>query len=97
MTTPATPEQISAALNDLPGWSYADGKLRKHFKFGSFREAVSFIVRISFEAEAQNHHPELFNVYSTVDIALATHDAGDKVTDRDINLARAIQSISWIG
>lgn len=95
MSEPLSNETIAAALNDLPGWSHADDKLSKSFKFNSFREAMGFIVRIGFEAEAANHHPELFNVYSTVAISLNTHDADGKVTQKDVDLAQAIQRIDW--
>ncbi|MEO0966076.1 MAG: 4a-hydroxytetrahydrobiopterin dehydratase [Planctomycetota bacterium] len=95
MAEPLTAEQIESALNDLPGWSYADDKLQKRFEFGSFKEAMSFLVRVGFEAEAMGHHPELFNVYSKVDIALNTHDAGGKVTELDVRLAKAIESFAW--
>jgi len=91
-----TPQEISVALEELPGWTYGSNKISKTYSFGSFREAVSFIVRISFEAEEQNHHPELANVYSTVEIRLSTHDAGNVVTEKDINLARSIESIAWL-
>jgi 4a-hydroxytetrahydrobiopterin dehydratase len=33
-----------------------------------------------------DHHPEWFNVYSKVDVTLATHDA-DGVTALDVELA----------
>ncbi|MEM9251563.1 MAG: 4a-hydroxytetrahydrobiopterin dehydratase [Planctomycetota bacterium] len=95
MAEPLSPEQIDAALKDLPGWFYAEDKLTKRFEFGSFKEAMSFLVRVGFEAEAMNHHPELFNVYSKVDIALNTHDAGGKVTGLDVDLAKAIESFAW--
>jgi len=55
---------------------------------------MAFIVLIGFEAESANHHPELYNVYSTVRIALNTHDAGGKVTQKDVDLARAIEGVS---
>jgi 4a-hydroxytetrahydrobiopterin dehydratase len=97
MTTPLAPEQIQSALARLPGWKHEDGALTKKFKMSSFREAMSFIVRVAFEAEALNHHPEVTNVYSTVRFALRTHDAGDQVTDRDVELATTIQRISWVG
>ena len=85
-------EQVIAdALNALEGWGYADGKLTKNFKFGDFREAMAFMVRVGFEAEAANHHPELWNVYSCVTISLSTHDAGNQVTQKDIDLAGAIE------
>ena len=86
-------DAIQSALSELPGWSFADDKLTKTYKLADFRAALAFIVRIGLEAEAANHHPELFNVYSTVTIALNTHDAGGKVTSKDVDLAKAIEGI----
>jgi len=96
MSQALAPEAVQAALAQLPGWAFADDSLKKTFKFKNFREAVSFIVRIAFSAEELNHHPELFNVYSRVAITLRTHEAGNKVTDRDVKLAQAIEQISWV-
>ena len=96
MTTPLSDDQIQDALQGLAGWSRDGDTLQREFKFGSFREAVSFIVRIAFAAEAANHHPELWNVYSTVRIRLNTHDAGDRITQKDVDLAAAIDAISWV-
>ena len=53
------------------------------------------MVRAGFEAEAMNHHPEWTNVYNRVAIRLNTHDAGGKVTAKDVELAKRIQNISW--
>ena len=94
--TPLTQSEIDAALAELPGWRYEEDALKKTFKFRSFREAVSFIVRLGFAAEALGHHPELRNVYNTVDLVLRTHDAGNKVTDKDAELARTIKKFSWV-
>ncbi len=88
--------QIQDELKTLDGWSFADNKIKKKFCFRHYREAMSFIVRLSYEAEMANHHPELFNVYNTVIIQLSTHDAGGKVTEKDIDLARAIEKFNWI-
>jgi 4a-hydroxytetrahydrobiopterin dehydratase len=95
MAEPLSADQISRVLADLSGWSFDNNKLHKTFEFGSFREAVSFIVRLAFEAERMNHHPELMNVYNRVEISLTTHDAGDRVTEKDLLLARAIEGIYW--
>lgn len=94
--TPLTQAEIDAALAVLPGWRHEQDRLKKTFQFQNFREAVSFIVRLAFEAEALDHHPELRNVYHTVDLALTTHDAGNKVTGMDADLARAIEKFSWV-
>ncbi|MEQ8456836.1 MAG: 4a-hydroxytetrahydrobiopterin dehydratase [Sandaracinaceae bacterium] len=96
MSEPASDEAIEAALKTLPGWSHEDGALKKTYQFGAFPEAISFITRIAFEAEQRGHHPEIRNVYSTVEIALKTHDAGDVVTDKDTDLAQVIEKISWV-
>ncbi len=98
MPTPAlTPSEITAALATLPGWELRDGALAKDFTFGSFREALSFMVRVGFEAEAMNHHPDWTNVYNRVAVRLNTHDAGGRVTAKDVELARRLQQISWVG
>jgi 4a-hydroxytetrahydrobiopterin dehydratase len=89
--------EIEEALRALPGWTFERDALAKEFKFGSFREAMSFMVRVGFEAEALNHHPEWTNVYHRVAIRLNTHDVGGKVTAKDVNLARKIQGLSWVG
>lgn len=93
MATPLSEDKINEALSDLDGWKHEDDKLKKEYSFENFREAMAFITRIAFEAEEQVHHPELFNVYNTVNIALSTHDAGGKVTEKDIRLATSIESL----
>jgi 4a-hydroxytetrahydrobiopterin dehydratase len=96
MSTPLKSAKISVALGGLPGWKFQRDALRKTFKFGSFREALSFMVRVGFEAEALNHHPDWSNVYNQVAVRLNTHDAGGKVTAKDIELAQRIEKVSWV-
>lgn len=97
MPEPLSQDQIQDALAGLDdGWTHEDDKLKATFTLTDFRAAVSFIVRLSFYAEELNHHPEIMNVYDTVDIALTTHDAGDKVTENDVKLAQAIDAFAWV-
>jgi 4a-hydroxytetrahydrobiopterin dehydratase len=93
MADPLSTETIEEALENLPNWSHENNKITKEFTFDNFRDAMSFMTRISFEAEEQVHHPEIFNVYNTVEISLSTHDAGGKVTEKDITLANTIESL----
>ena len=93
MSNPLNKEELEQALKTLDDWRVEDDKLRKDFKFQNFKEAAAFIMRIAFEAESLQHHPELFNVYSKVNIGLCTHEAGDKITNKDVELAKAIDSI----
>ena len=97
MAKPLSPAEISAALLTLPDWTVEGEALAKTFTFGGFREALSFMVRVGFEAEAMDHHPDWTNIYNRVAIRLNTHDAGGKVTAKDVALAQKIQAISWVG
>ena len=51
------------------------------------------MARVALVAEKRDHHPEWKNVYKTVEVVLATHDAGG-VTARDIELAKAMETIA---
>ena len=80
--------EIEGALAVLDGWSRAEGRdaIQKTYKFSDFNAAFAFMTKVAAKAEDMDHHPEWFNVYATVEVTLATHDAGG-VTDLDIELA----------
>ena len=94
MPTVLDEKQIEKALQSLHGWEIRDGKLHKDFVLPDFKQAMAFMVRVGFEAEALQHHPEFHNVYNWVSIDLATHDADDQVTDSDTALAAKIEAIA---
>lgn len=94
MSEPISADQIAERLAELEGWRHEDERLKKAFSFSTFRDAMAFIVRLSYEAEQRDHHPEIFNCYNRVEIALNTHDAGGKVTEKDFALASAIDAVS---
>lgn len=71
-------------------WTETNNKLYRKFVFSDFSEAFAFMSRVALAAEKMDHHPLWTNVYSTVEIWLSTHDAGDVVTDKDRKLAKLI-------
>lgn len=96
-SNPLTEQDLKQALSTLEGWTHEGGYLKKTFEFADFPAAVGFITRLAFYAEKMNHHPELRNVYSTVELALTTHEAGDEVTHMDVELAKKIEEIGQPG
>ncbi len=78
---------MEKALAGLPGWTHEGDALTREFVFPSFRDALAWMVRAGFEAEALDHHPEWTNVYRTVRVRLNTHSAGGRVTALDVELA----------
>ena len=86
-------EELDKALEKMPAWNIANGKLHRSFEFANFAEAFAFMTRIAIEAEKMNHHPEWSNVYNQVTINLVTHDIGSKVSNYDVILAQKISEI----
>jgi 4a-hydroxytetrahydrobiopterin dehydratase len=88
-------EARKSALTGLSGWSEMGGReaIAKTFVFKDFNEAFGFMSRVALVAEKSDHHPEWRNVYKTVEVVLATHDAGG-VTALDTELAKAMNAIA---
>ena len=88
-------EARKSALKELSGWTEATGReaIQRTFVFKDFNEAFGFMARSALVAEKSDHHPEWRNVYKTVEVVLATHDAGG-VTALDIDLAKAMNAIA---
>ncbi|NBC02572.1 MAG: 4a-hydroxytetrahydrobiopterin dehydratase, partial [Bacteroidetes bacterium] len=63
---PLSKKQIEEELEQLDGWSFEGDTITKDFSFPDFKEALSFMVRVGFEAEALVHHPDWSNVYNSV-------------------------------
>lgn len=74
-------------------WKEENNSLNKSFEFKDFIEAWAFMSKVALLSEKSNHHPEWKNVYNKVDIKLSTHDKGSTVTDKDRNLAKAIDKL----
>jgi 4a-hydroxytetrahydrobiopterin dehydratase len=83
----------AALANTVPAWTLEGEHLKRSFRFQDFSQAFGFMARVALLAEKADHHPEWFNVWNRVDIALTTHDAGG-LSQRDVDLARAIDSIA---
>ena len=78
----------------LPAWKLVEGRdaITRAFRFKDFSEAWGFMNRVALLAEAQDHHPEWFNVYNRVEITLTTHDAGG-LSARDAKMAAAVEAL----
>jgi 4a-hydroxytetrahydrobiopterin dehydratase len=85
--------QLRDALKELPEWQVVAAKLHREFKFKDFVTAFGFMTQAALVAEAMDHHPEWFNVYSRVSVDLTTHDAGG-LTALDIQLAQRMDAIA---
>lgn len=74
-------------------WQETKHGLYKQFNFRDFKEAFAFMTKVAALAEQMQHHPRWENEWSVVQVWLITHDAGSKITDKDRELAAAIDSL----
>ena len=95
MTRPSklSEKDIERELARVQGWRVECAKLHREFKFADFVQAFGFMTQGALYAERMNHHPEWFNVYSTVRVHLTTHDVGG-ISDLDFQLAAHLDAVA---
>jgi 4a-hydroxytetrahydrobiopterin dehydratase len=86
-----TKVEIDLALEKLPLWRMASGRIVREWVFADFVRAMSFVNRVAGLAEAAGHHPDVDIRYNKVTLGLVTHDAGG-VTSRDIAMAHQLDT-----
>jgi 4a-hydroxytetrahydrobiopterin dehydratase len=89
---PLSPDDVAAALRELPRWSGDADGLRRTVELPSFRDAVAAIGAIADVAEEMDHHPDIDLRWRTLHLTLVSHSAGG-VTGLDVELARRIDAL----
>ena len=89
VTKRLTDEEVAQWLLSHDGWERQGDEIRKSFERATFPDAIAFVVRVGFLAEAADHHPDLDIRWRTVLVALSTHDAGG-LTGLDLSMAESI-------
>jgi len=93
--TPLSLQQITekaAALNEC--WTCKTSVLQGKFAFKDFSYALNFVNAVGKIAEKQQHHPSIQLDYNQVVVECTTHEAGNKLTPKDFQLATAIDRLS---
>ncbi|GIW24195.1 4a-hydroxytetrahydrobiopterin dehydratase [Meiothermus sp.] len=86
--------EIKSALQDLPGWALAGGRLQKTFAFDTYAEGVAFAVKVALLAEKTDHHPDSLEImWGKVKVAYVTHSAGG-ITQLDLEAAARVDTLA---
>jgi 4a-hydroxytetrahydrobiopterin dehydratase len=88
-----THDQTRELLKNLPGWNLDGETLRRQFTFQGFADALAFAVRLGFDAEAVDHHPDILIQYKRVTLTFSTHSAGG-LTSKDFDGARGAAALA---
>lgn len=70
-----------------------DGALQAEWTFPDYQAAFAFVASLAFLAEKLHHHPALWWDFRTIRVRLSTHDAGGAITEKDRQLAAAIEAL----
>jgi 4a-hydroxytetrahydrobiopterin dehydratase len=77
----------------VPGWTLEGNAIRRQFTLGSFADAIAFVTRLAFDAEAADHHPDIQINYKRVTLIYSTHSEGG-LTQKDFDGARTADAIA---
>jgi 4a-hydroxytetrahydrobiopterin dehydratase len=84
-------------LKALSGWELDGAAIRKKFVFAGFPDALAFVVRLGFDAEVVDHHPDILINYKRVTLTYTTHSEGG-LTEKDFaGAAKASELAAAIG
>ncbi|MDA1359385.1 4a-hydroxytetrahydrobiopterin dehydratase [Glycomyces luteolus] len=90
---PLTEAEIELALSDLPGWSHIGDRLEQTWTFGGHLQALAAATAVGFLNEQRDHHADLTINYNRLRVSTTTHSAGNKVSAKDTDLARAVSDL----
>ncbi len=90
---PLSEEQIVAHLAELPGWEREGQAITRTFKH-AYHECVHLAMYVAAKAREVGHHPDIHITWQRIRFAITTHDAGDRLTAKDFELARHIDAIA---
>jgi 4a-hydroxytetrahydrobiopterin dehydratase len=85
--------QVRGAMAGVPGWTLEGNAIRRQFTLGSFADAIAFVTRLAFDAEAADHHPDIQINYKRVTLIYSTHSEGG-LTQKDFDGARTADAIA---
>jgi len=87
-----TEEQVQEGLAGLDGWQREGDTIRKQFTLGGFPDAIAFVARLAFDAQAADHHPDITISYRRVTLVFTTHSEGG-LTQKDFDGARKVDAL----
>ena len=88
-----SPDDINKRLSALPQWKHENNRLVRSQTFPNYLDALEFVYRTGKEAEANDHHPDIFMNYKRVTVQYWTHKANG-ITDLDFKMAAKVEKIA---
>lgn len=94
-TTPLNDDAINNALSVLEGWSRDGDALTRTYKFETYLAGIAFASAVGVVCEARDHHPDMTVGWRKVTLRFTTHDAGNKISAKDVEAATAVDVLGY--
>jgi 4a-hydroxytetrahydrobiopterin dehydratase len=85
--------EVESRIAQRPGWTVKGDGLVRTYTFESFPDAIAFVTRLAFDAQAADHHPDLAVSYRKVTVTWSTHSEGG-ITDKDFEGTRQADAVA---
>lgn len=90
---PLSEEEIAARLSESPGWERQGEAIVRTFRH-TYHECVHLAMYVAAKAREIGHHPDIHITWQRIRFVITTHDAGNRLTAKDFELARHIDEIA---
>ena len=95
MAKALTEAEISSGLATLNNWTREGDVLVKEFAFDNYLAGVAFASSVGVVAEGLDHHPDMTIGWRRVSVSFTTHDAGNKLSAKDMAAAAAVDALGY--
>ncbi|MFE3198412.1 4a-hydroxytetrahydrobiopterin dehydratase [Embleya sp. NPDC059237] len=91
--TPLADDRIAELLAELPGWQRVGDAIERTYT-QAYHETLHLAMYVGAKAREIGHHPDIHITWQRIRFSVTTHDAGNRLTERDFELARWIDAIA---
>ena len=85
--------EVERRVANLKGWGLRGNAISRQFEFRGFPDAIAFVTRLAFDAEAADHHPDILVSFKRVTLTYSTHSEGG-LTQKDFEGARGADALA---
>lgn len=86
-------QTIEQFLATHPDWCVSGETLVGNWKLSGFDAVKPLVGKLCNLADSFNHHPTVTFGYNTIQVETTTHDAGNTITEKDIELAQRVTQL----
>ncbi len=92
---PLNDAAIIERLEKLNSWQRDGDRISKTFELANYTAGLAFATAVGTIAEGFDHHPDMHIGYKKVTVSFTTHSAGSKITEKDFQVAEAIEQLPY--